>query len=288
MTTALDQSFEYCRRVTRRRARNFYYSFVLLRREEHDAMCAVYAFMRYCDDLSDDFGVDPREARRLLEKWRSDLEAALDGRPAGHPVWPAFRCVVERYRIPRDYFRSIIDGVASDLDPREFRTFEELYRYCYCVASVVGLSIIHILGFESPEAPGLAEKCGVAFQLTNILRDVREDASRGRVYLPIEDLERFGLKPQEILSGRPGEGFSRLIQFEAARAEAYYAEAAPLVGLVSPRNRASLWALIEIYRRLLGKIECSGHDVLRRRIRLSAAEKCGVVARAAVRRFLSC
>jgi len=288
MTTSLEESFKYCRRLTRRRARNFYYSFVLLRREEHDAMCAVYAFMRYCDDLSDDFGSDLPKARQLMEQWRSDLEAALDGRPGGHAIWPAFCSAVERHHIPHDCFRDMIDGVASDLDPREIKTFEELYRYCYRVASAAGLSVIHILGFESPQAPELAEKCGVAFQLTNILRDVREDAGRGRVYFPNQDLEHFGLCREDILEGRRSEGFYRLMRFEAARAKGYYDEAAPLVGLVRPRNRAALWALIEIYRRLLEKIERSGFDVMRRRIHLSAAEKCRVVARAAVRRFASC
>jgi 15-cis-phytoene synthase len=285
MTTSIEESFKYCRRLTRRRARNFYYSFVLLRREEHDAMCAVYAFMRYCDDLSDDFGSDPHQARQLMEQWRSDLEAALAGRPGGHAIWPAFCSAVERYRIPHDCFRDMIDGVSSDLDPREIKTFEELYRYCYRVASAAGLSVIHILGFESPQAPELAEKCGIAFQLTNILRDVREDAERDRVYFPNQDLEQFGLCRKDILEGRQSEGFYRLMGFEAARAKEYYDEAAPLVGLVRPRNRASLWALIEIYRRLLEKIERSGFDVMRRRIHLSAAEKCRVVARAAVGTF---
>ncbi len=288
MKTDLEGSFAYCRRVTRRRARNFYYSFVLLRRAEHDAMCAVYAFMRYCDDLSDDCLPDPEQARRLMTRWRADLEAALGGLPGDHPVWPAFCSVVERYQIPHDYFRDMIDGVASDLAPREFKTFEELYRYCYRVASVAGLSVIHILGFESAQAPLLAEKCGVAFQLTNILRDVREDAGRGRVYFPVEDLERFSASRDDILAGRAGEGFRQLMRLEAERAKTYYLEAAPLVGLVRKRNRAALWALIEIYRRLLEKIEHSGFDVLRRRIHLSATEKCWVVASAAVRRFASC
>jgi len=288
MTTSVEESFAYCRRVTRRRARNFYYSFVLLRRAEHDAMCALYAFMRYCDDLSDECLSGPEQARRLMAEWRAGLEAALGGAPGDHPVWPAFCSVVERYRIPHDYFRDMIDGVASDLSPREFRTFEELYQYCYRVASVPGLSVIHILGFESAQAPPLAEKCGVAFQLTNILRDVREDAGRGRVYFPVEDLERFGVKRDDILAGRAGEGFRQLMRLEAERARRYYREAEPLVGLVRRRNRASLWALIEIYRRLLEKIERSGFDVMRRRVRLSAAEKCQVVASAALRRFASC
>jgi phytoene synthase len=278
--TSLADSIAYCRRVTRQRARNFYYAFVLLRREERDAMCAVYAFMRYCDDLSDDGPADPDQARALMERWRADLDAALEGRPGDHPVWPAFCGVVERYGIPRDYFRAMIDGVSCDLEPVELETFEELYRYCYRVASVAGLSVIHILGFDSPLALELAEKCGVAFQLTNIIRDVREDGERGRVYFPTEDLLRVGLSRQQVLEGRRSEALGELLRLEAARAKAYYEESEPLVRLVKPANRASLWALIEIYRRLLVKIERSSFDVLDGRISLSAWEKCRVVAEA--------
>ena len=284
MTSSLERSFQYSRRVARQRARNFYYSFILLGRQEHDAMCALYAFLRYCDDVSDDCPSGASEARCLLGRWRADLEDALGGKPGLHPVWPAFLWAVERYKIPPEYFRSVIDGVESDLASREFRTFQELYKYCYQVASVAGLSVIHILGFESDRAVELAEKCGIAFQLTNIVRDVREDAERGRLYLPTEDLARFGLAREDILAGRASEGLRDLLRLEAARAKEYYGESAPLVGLVRKRNRAALWALIEIYRRLLDKIERSGFDVWNRRIQLSAAEKCGVVARAAMGR----
>ncbi|HSW49871.1 MAG TPA: phytoene/squalene synthase family protein [Bryobacteraceae bacterium] len=282
MKTGLAQSLAYSRRVARQRARNFYYSFVLLRRQEHDAMCALYAFLRYCDDIADDCPTGPDKAQDLLARWRTDLEDALAGRAGGHPVWPAFLWALERYRIPHDYFRSMIDGVESDLSPREFRTFPELYQYCYRVASVAGLSVIHILGYESERAPQLAEKCGIAFQLTNIIRDIREDAERGRLYLPSEDLAEFRVDRADFVAGRAGEGFRALLRFEAARAREYYREAAPLVGMVARRNRASLAALIEIYRRLLDKIERSGFDVWNRRIRLSAAEKCLIVARAAM------
>jgi phytoene/squalene synthetase len=168
----VEQSYEYCRRVARTRAKNFYYSFLLLTAQQRKAMCAIYAFMRYCDDLSD----EPGATRAALERWRAELEEALEGRFSGHPVWPAFHHTVRRFGIPHDYFRAMIDGVVSDLEPRRFETFDQLYRYCYQVASVVGLTTIHIFGFDTPTALPLAEKCGVAFQLTNILRDIREDA----------------------------------------------------------------------------------------------------------------
>src|SRR6266446_8273230 len=178
----LAESYAFCRHVARSRAKNFYYSFILLPREQRNAMCAVYAFMRYCDDLSD----EPGASLEPLERWRIALDHALAGQYDGHPTLPAFHDTVRRYRIPPQYFHEMIDGVSSDLHPRRIRTFEELYRYCYQVASVVGLTTIHIFGFEDPRALELAEKCGIAFQLTNIIRDVKEDEELGRVYLPDE------------------------------------------------------------------------------------------------------
>ncbi len=261
---SVEESYAYCRNVARTQARNFYYSFVLLQNTQRDAMCAVYAFNRHCDDLSDG---PVAASRSAMEEWRRSLDQALTGNYGSEPLWPAFHDAVKRYKIPHDYFHQMIDGVASDLEPREIQTFDELYRYCYQVASVVGLTVIHIFGFEDPKAIELAEKCGVAFQLTNILRDVKEDRDRGRVYLPREDRDRFPV-------------FHELMQFEAARARGYYDESRPLVELVQPKSRASLWALIEIYRRLLERIEASNYDVLSRRIRLSTPKKLSIVLQA--------
>lgn len=271
--TDLAASYAFCGRVARTRARNFYYSFLLLSREQRDAMCAIYAFMRYCDDISEGQGA----SAEAIERWRCDLDRALAGHYGENPLWPAFHDTVRRYKIPGRYFHEMIEGVASDLQPRQIENFDELYRYCYQVASVVGLTIIHIFGFESERAPLLAEKCGVAFQLTNILRDVREDSENKRVYIPAEDIRRFGAD----LSRRDG-NFIQLLKFEADRARGYYQESRPLVDLVDQRSRASLWALIEIYRRLLDRIERSNFDVLRRRIRVPAWEKLGILAAAVV------
>jgi phytoene synthase len=270
----LEQSYRHCRAVARSRAKNFYYSFLLLPRKKRDAMCAVYAFMRYCDDLSD----EPGASVAAMDRWRAALDQALAGDSSGHPTLPAFADTVRRYKIPHRYFYEMIDGVSSDLEPRRIGTFDELYRYCYQVASVVGMTTIHILGFDSPEALPLAEKCGIAFQLTNIVRDVREDRDLGRVYLPEEDLARFGV--QKLEQSRE---FLELMRFEAKRARGYYAESQPLLGMIHAESRRALWALIEIYSRLLGKIEASGYDVLSRRIRLSTMEKCWIVTRAALR-----
>jgi 15-cis-phytoene synthase len=275
--TALEASYRYCRQVARREARNFYYSFLLLPRSRRDAMCAIYAFMRACDDLSD----DPEQAGAgPLRRWREDLHDALAGHYHEHPCWPAFHDTVRRFRIPAQYFDDMIDGVTSDLEPRIIETFDELYAYCYRVASVVGLTIVHIFGFESPRALELAEKCGIAFQLTNILRDVREDCERGRIYLPAEDLRRFNLTAAELCDPAANDRFRDLMRFEAARARAFYEASAPLVGIVERHSRPSLRALIGIYRRLLERIEQSNYDVLARRIRLPAWEKVWILMRA--------
>jgi 15-cis-phytoene synthase len=267
--TPVERSYAHCRHVARTQARNFYYSFVLLSKPQRDAMCAMYAFMRYSDDLSD----GPESATTdAMDRWRAELDAALvDGRYGTNPCWPAFHDAVRRYKIPHRYFHEMIDGVSSDLQPRDIQTFDELYQYCYQVASVVGLTITHIFGFEAPQALVLAEKCGIAFQLTNIIRDVKEDQEKGRIYLPKEDRDMF---PE----------LKDLLAFEAARARKYYAESRPLLDLVEPRSRRSLWALIEIYRRLLDRIEASGYDVMSRRIRLSGLEKAGIVVRAVLQR----
>jgi len=273
---SLEESYAHCRAVAKKRAKNFYYSFVLLEPDQKNAMCAVYAFMRYCDDLSD----EPGATRNAMDRWREALTEALAGRPDANPAWPAFLDSVARYRIPHRYFHDMIEGVASDLEPVVVETFDELYRYCYRVASVVGLTTIHIFGFTSDEALPLAEKCGVAFQLTNILRDIREDAGLGRIYLPAEDLDRFGVAADDLREARRTERFGRLMEFEIERARRYYRESAPLLGMIQPKARASLWALIAIYSGLLDRIAESEYDVLTRRISLAAAEKVWIVVRA--------
>ena len=273
---AVQKSYQYCREVARTRARNFYYSFVLLPSTQRDAMCAMYAFMRYCDDLSD----EPGATRAAIECWREDLNSALKGRFTGHPVWPAFHDAVNAYGIRHHYFHEIINGVESDLEARVFHSFADLYGYCYQVASVVGMTTIHIFGFDSPQALPLAEKCGIAFQLTNILRDIREDVERGRIYLPAEDLERFGVSREDLEHGNRNRRFLDLMRFETERARAYYAESKPLIGMVHARSRPSLRALIAIYSGLLDRIEQSEYDVFSKRVRLSAIEKSWAVLRA--------
>jgi len=267
----LKTSYAFCRKIARARAKNFYYSFLLLSREQRNAMCAIYAFMRYCDDISEAEGANAA----AIARWRQDLDRALSGQYPDNPLWPAFHDSVKRYKIPCHYFHEMIDGVSGDLKPRLIQTFEELYRYCYQVASVVGLTIIHIFGFESPEALKLAEKCGIAFQLTNILRDVREDCANGRIYIPADDIARFGAN-----LGTHDERFVSLMRFEAKRASEYYAQSRLLLDLVEARSRPSLWALIEIYRRLLARIERSNYNVLAKRVRVPTREKLWILVMA--------
>src|SRR6185437_10224803 len=281
----VEASYRYCRGVAKGRAKNFYYSFLLLDKPQRDAMCAIYAFMRHCDDLSDDPAVaDKAQLRHSVALWRMQLDRALHGEVEGSPIWAAFHDTVRRYAIPHRYFHEMIDGVLSDLEPRQMQTFDELYRYCYQVASVVGLTIIHIFGFRSPKALLLAERCGVAFQLTNILRDVREDAGMDRVYLPGEDLARFQVSVEQLRSGKEDGPFRDLMRFEGNRARAYYDESAPLSGLIEPKSRRSLWALRQIYLRLLGRIEDANYSVLTRRINVPKHTKIALLLRAFLHR----
>lgn len=273
----LAESYAFCEGVARKQAKNFYYSFLLLDADRRRAMCAIYAFMRYCDDLSDGEGVSDRGI--AIAQWRHSLDKAFAGNLPEHALWPAFLHTVAHYKIPHYYFFEMIEGVSSDLEPRRIRTFEQLYDYCYHVASVVGLTIIHIFGFESPEALVLAEKCGIAFQITNILRDVREDAENDRVYLPEEDLDRFGVVREDLLADTASPQLKKLLEFEAARARGYYRDSAPLVGMVEKESRASLRALIGIYARLLDRIVGSDYEVLRRRVRVPTWEKVSILVR---------
>ncbi len=269
----LAQSYAHCEVVARRRARNFYYAFLLLPPAKRASMCAVYAFMRYCDDLSDDLNDGSGAASQAIHQWEDHLRNALSGQPPHHKLWPAFVDTVQRYQIPHQYFFDMIRGVRSDLEPRHVECFEDLYEYCYRVASVVGLTVIHILGFQGQRALELAEKCGIAFQLTNILRDVREDAENGRVYLPEEDLQQFGVTLQDLRETEPSDRFRALMRFQSARAWRYYRESFGLVDLTARSGRACLSALIGIYSNLLRAIELANFDVLSHRIRLSAAHK---------------
>lgn len=277
----LAASFSYCRAVARREAKNFYYSFCLLPAPKRAAMCALYAYLRRTDDIADAPG-DIAEKAEALGRWRDDLQAALAGQPPGDWAgWPALVATAERHAIPATYLAEVIDGVASDLDPRPFETFADLDAYCYQVASVVGLSCLHIWGFRSAEgaAERMAEACGVALQLTNIIRDVREDALNGRVYLPTEDLRRFGVDPRELAAPVASARVRALLEFEASRARSYYCQAGDLATLVDRAGRPALLAIVGTYRRLLDEIVRRDYDVFGGRVSLSPWRKLWITAR---------
>lgn len=279
MEAELRASYRSAEALARRRARNFYYSFVVLPPEKRRALCAVYAFMRHCDDVSD--GDSDTDAKRsALRAWRSRLDTAFAQNRQEDPILPAFRDTVRNYSIPLQYFHWILDGTEMDLDVYRYETFQDLYAYCFNVASAVGLVCLQIFGYGEQRAKKLAEQCGIAFQLTNILRDIKEDAEMGRVYLPAEDLRQFNYAPEELRQGIADSRFRELIHFEAARAREYYSAARTLIPLVDRTSRPSLWAMIEIYERILDRIARQPFEVFRGPRRLSGMEKCAVAVRA--------
>ena len=280
---SLKRSYDFCREIAKSRARNFYYSFIVLPPERRRAMCAVYAFMRHCDDIVDEEAGEADKKTRL-NAWRETLDDAYGGTPADGGLLPAFRDTVRRFDIPRAYFDAIIDGAEMDLAVTRYATFEDLYQYCYRVASAVGLVCIHIFGFQGKEAERYAESCGIAFQLTNILRDIREDAGMGRIYLPLEDLDAFGYSEEDVRRGIFDDTFRRLMVFQVERARGYYDEALPLLPLVQPSSRACLAAMIGIYRACLEEIPRRQYDVYSRRVSLSAWKKLAITARALIRK----
>lgn len=309
---SLERSYDFCRAVAKSRAKNFYYSFLVLPAERRRAMCAVYAFMRYCDDIVDEeageAGTADRQSRLMAcreildsaygEDGACDGDGAYGGTPAGDGgtpagdgetpadsgMLPAFIDTVRRFDIPRAYFDAIIDGAEMDLIVTRYATFEDLYQYCYRVASAVGLVCIRIFGYEGEEAERYAESCGIAFQLTNILRDIREDAGMGRVYLPQEDLDAFGYPEENLRDGLFNDPFRRLMGFQVERARSYYDAALPLLPLVQPSSRACLATMIGIYRACLEEIPRRQYDVYSQRIGLSPWKKLSITARALIRK----
>lgn len=271
-------SYRYCEEVAKTQARNFYFSFLTLPPERKSAMCAVYAFFRYSDDVSDEAAEDASKEVQMRE-WRAALDRALNGEYGDSRILPAFHDTVMRFQIPAHYFHELIDGTEMDLSKRRYETFAELHQYCYRVASVVGFVCMHIWGFDPADGKALqyGEACGLALQLTNILRDVKEDAERDRIYLPQEDLRRFNVREEDLLHGRMTEEFRSLMHFEAERAQEYYRQAALLVPLIHPEGRATLKIMVKIYHGLLYKIEAAQYDVFSGRVRLSTPRKLSIV-----------
>jgi phytoene synthase len=285
----LSEAYRTCRAIARREAKNFYYAFLALPEAKHNAICAVYAFMRHADDLSDDESLSRSVRLQNLHHWMDAWHTAVATGTSSDPVFVALADARLRFQIPLQLLDELVQGTAMDLDPRPdhgvpntYKTFDVLYRYCYMVASVVGLVCIRIFEYTDPGAEKLAEELGIAFQLTNILRDVREDAERGRIYLPLDDLAAYRVAP-DLLS-HPSQAsastdLKRLLAFEAARAERFYESGRLLLPMIAPDSRPALWVLITIYRRLLRRVRREDLDVFSERIRVPAYQKFAILAR---------
>ena len=293
---AIAESYEHCHRIARASHSNFYYGFFLLPKPKRDALAALYAFMRLIDDVSDE-GQDIAAKQRGLARWRAALDQAITGQeqvfdgnaavvspsatlPGAEQILPALVDTMQRYNMPARYLHDLISGAEMDLTVRFYPTFERLREYCYRVAGTVGLTCTHVFGFRDARALDLAEKLGLAFQLTNIIRDVHEDHKLGRVYLPEEDLARYGVSPEDFDRGEATLGMRELLRFEADRAWQLYEDGSALLGWIDEDSRRALWLLVHTYSALLGRIEALDFAVFGEKIRLAKAEKMIFMAKA--------
>jgi len=290
------ESYEECHRIARDSHSNFYYAFFLLPKPKRDGLAALYAFMRLVDDVADE-GADLAEKQRGLAKWRGALDQAVTGQeqlfdgnaamatlaPAlggASEVLPALVDTMQRYKMPARYLHDLISGAEMDLTVQTYPTFDRLREYCYRVAGTVGLTCTHVFGFSDARALDLAEKLGLAFQLTNIIRDVHEDFKLGRVYIPEEDLQRYGVSLEDFGRSEATLGVRELLRLEADRAWQLYEEGSALLGLIDADSRSALWLLVHTYSALLGRIELLDFAVFGERVRLSKAEKMMFIAKA--------
>ncbi|MBX3355939.1 MAG: phytoene/squalene synthase family protein [Phycisphaeraceae bacterium] len=281
-TEALLQAARACEEITRRRARNFYYGLRLTPEPERFAMFIIYAWMRQADDLADAGGAGPEERCQRIAEFRAATDAAFRGQPVDDsPLWIGFSEVTQRWPIRRQDFHDMLDGQLADIRGDTHETWDDLRRFCYRVASTVGLICIHVWGFNDPEAPKLAIDRGIAFQLTNVLRDFREDFDKGHVYLPARDFEAMELTPEMVRRWTPADRCTEFIKAQADRARAHYQSSLALDGMITQSCEPTLWAMTTIYRGLLEKILADPERVVReRRIRLSAARKAWIAFRA--------
>jgi 15-cis-phytoene synthase len=300
----LTMAYSVCRGITRTNAKNFYYAFLVLPKRKRQALCAVYAFMRRCDDIADDPSLTLEERRYKLDTWLDALHRVQQGEPTDDPILLALTDAQRRYTIPAGLLDELALGTAMDVaDPEagshdvpspdpavpsltvKYQTFDDLKLYCYRVASVVGLVCIHVFGYRDPAAEPLAEQCGLAFQLTNIIRDVKEDAAMGRVYLPEEDLAQFGLSAAELLSAPDAARFRPLLALEADRARQLYQAGEQLIPYIAEDSQPALWVLVNIYRKLLEKIAERQYDVFNGKVSLTVSEKLRVLGKGFLQRL---
>ena len=291
-------AYSVCRSITRTAAKNFYYAFLVLPTAKRQALCAVYAYMRRCDDIADDVNLPAHERRQRLDAWLDAFHRSEAGHPTDDPVLLALTDTQRRYKIPVELLDQLAYGTGMDIRDGDnpsaagsaelqvlYRTFSDLRQYCYRVASVVGLVCIRIFGYRDAAAEPLAENLGLAFQLTNIIRDIQEDATMGRIYLPAEDLERFKIGPEDFRQSAIPERLRWLLAAEADRAREYYVSARHLMTLIDEDSQPALWVLVTIYRRLLEKISDRKYDVFGKKISLSFREKVVILGKGLVKRL---
>ncbi len=292
-------AYSVCRGITRAAAKNFYYAFLVLPKSKRRALCAVYAFMRRCDDIADDPGMTFPERQQRLQVWLEALHRAQLGHPTDDPVLLALTDAQHRFSIPAALLDQLAQGTGMDIVEQaqaaeqgasfthlQYRTFEDLRLYCYQVASVVGLVCIRVFGYRDPAAEKLAEELGLAFQLTNIIRDVKEDYSLGRIYLPQEDLAMFDLQADEFRSGLDSSRLRLTLKAEADRARELYTAADKLLPLIDEDSQPALWVLSTIYRRLLEKIARLQYDVFSQKVSLTPREKLVILGKGLVKRLM--
>lgn len=266
----LRESEAFCHRLVRRAATNFYWGFITLAREQRVAIYALYAFSREVDDEAD--GVGPARLPERLEVHRERVRRCVRGEYSD-PVMQVLVRAVRRFSLPESELLALIDGVEMDYHRTRYRTWGELQEYCRLVASVVGRMCVRIFGFTDPAVFDRADELGLAMQLTNCLRDVREDAQMGRIYLPLEDLRRFDVTEEDVLAGRPGAGWKPLVAFEAQRARALFASGLRVASFIPRRPAVCVRTMAGIYQRILNRINQDPDLPFRQRASLSRAEK---------------
>ena len=264
------------RAITRSEAKNFYYAVLTLPQARRSAIYVVYAFCRQCDDAVDN-DESPLDKMNALARLRHNLRQSYSGHPPD-PLFEALADVAFRYDIPEEYFEDVIRGVEADLTKTTYKDFEELRGYCYQVASAVGLICLQIFGYRDMKAKDYAIDLGLAMQLTNIIRDVREDLEMGRIYLPEDEMARFGYSETDLNGHLINDAFVALMRFQAERARRYFDNGFQLLPYLSPRSRACPAVLGRIYSKVLQRIEAVGYDVFRERVSLSKGEKLRVTA----------
>ncbi|MGC9328011.1 MAG: presqualene diphosphate synthase HpnD [Candidatus Hinthialibacter sp.] len=265
---------DYTKQKTRKSKTNFYYSFLFLPKTKREAIFTIYSFCRQTDDIVDN-AKSPDTARREMDAWRCELDASFDDHPT-HPITQALQEVVRRFDIPRDYFHELIDGCEMDLVQNRYATFEELRQYCYRVASAVGLICIEIFGYRNPNTKDYAINLGLALQLTNVMRDVGEDARNGRIYLPAEDLERFHYSEADLMKQDYSPEFIDLMRFYSERTQGFYDAANSLYDRRDHHLLFPAEIMRKIYYRLFQKIQRQRYNVYQNRICVSNSRKMAI------------